>query len=635
MAISAKMDELYHEAMENFTKAVEAESENRQAASEDLRFYAGVQWPDVLRRAREMQGRPVLTFNRFPALCAQVINEARMGKVSLKVLPVDSGNDVEDAKVREGLIRAIEYQSSAEAVYESALEGAVTTGVGHFRIITDYANADTFDQDIFIKRIIDPFSVYWDVAATDYDKRDAKWCFVCSWIDEEEFERRYPKDEGNSGFEEFGAGDNHWAKDGLRRIAEYYYKEVETGEIWEVRAGNGETRVIRSEDVGLSKQDLEDNGIEILRTRKVERTKVYRCVLGGGKVLEKAQEIPSQYIPVIPVTGPEVVLDGKRHYWSLIRHSKDAQRLLNYQITTNVEKIALTPKTPTLMTPKQVLGFENYWAQANQANFSYLLYNPDPEAPGQPQRLQAANLNAAEIQLTQQADNELKATTGIFDASLGQPGNEQSGVAIEARQSEGDTSTYTWIDNLHRSIEHCGRIILDMIPRIYDVERTVRIVGKDESDEWVKINEEVIDPLTGQTMTRRNMVDGKYDIQVSVGPHTKTQRQEAQKNLLLLVQAMPQLVPVVADMVVETMDWDKAKDAAERIRMALGIGDGAQTAPPEPTQEEIDKLTEAQIDLANKKATLEGKQLINIQRKMELSGQGQPDFVAPPDSGMQ
>jgi hypothetical protein len=102
--------DLLEQARKRFALAVEAESENRKEALEDMRFRSGDQWPAEIRNAREQDRRPCLTINRLPQFSRQIINDIRQNRPSIKVNPVDDQADVETAKIQQGIIRHIEYQ---------------------------------------------------------------------------------------------------------------------------------------------------------------------------------------------------------------------------------------------------------------------------------------------------------------------------------------------------------------------------------------------------------------------------------------------------------------------------------------------------------------------------------------------
>lgn len=640
----SKDEKLLREARERFDNAQEHEKDNRDLAAEDLCFAAGDQWPEEVKRDREKDGRPCLTINRLPQFIRQVTGDARQNRPSIKVLPKDSNSDPDTARVYEGIIRQIEAASRATHAYITGLEHACGGGFGHWRVITEFADQDAFEQDIRIRRIHNPFSVYWDANATEYDRSDAMWCFVTEWISKEEFKRRYPGKAPDNWELTYGREDcRSWLRDedDFVRIAEYWCKKPIQKRIGMTEDG----RVIDLTDKALPP------GARIVRQRVVDTHQVVRYVLAGHTVLEEAKPWPGKFIPIVPCYGPEEFYDGQIRYLSIIRYAKDPQRQYNFWQSAITEKIALSPKAPYIGTPVMFEGFESVWATANTENNAYLTFNPDPEMPGyRPERNQPAAMNAAELTQSAQAIEDLKATTGIYDASLGAQGNETSGRAILARQAEGDTATFAWIDNLSRSIEHTGRILVDLIPRIYDTQRMVRILGEDGSSEFVPINAYVRDE-TGNPVLIHDLAAGKYDVEVSTGPSFSTRRQEAAASITEFVRAFPQAGPVLIPMIAKHMDWPESEKVSELMKKLAPPGlfeDGPQPQP-DPLQQiqmqrmmlELQKMqmemeTQAQkaeadsaytlaraqtemASLGNKAAEAEGQQIDNATKMLELA----------------
>lgn len=588
----SKHEKLLREARERFDNAQEHEKDNRDAATEDFCFAAGDQWPEEVKRTRERDGRPCLTINRLPQFIRQVTGEARQNKPAIRTIPKDGAADPETAKIYDGIIRQIEAASRASHAYITALEHACTGGFGHWRVVTEYADSDAFEQDIRIRRIHNPFSVYWDSNATEYDRSDAMWCFVTEWISKEQFERQYPKETPKDWELTYGRENcQSWLrdKDDFVRIAEYWKKEPVQKRIGMTADG---------QVIDLTDRELPP-GVQIVRQRMVDTHRVIRYVLAGHTVLEEAKEWPGKYIPIVPCYGPEEFYDGEIRYLSVIRYAKDPMRQYNYWQSSITEKIALAPKSPYIGTQKMFEGLEDTWARANDENYAYLPYNADPEAPGgAPQRNSPAPINQAELAQSAQAIDDLKATTGIYDASLGAQGNETSGRAIMARQQEGDTATFAWIDNLSRSIEHTGRILIDLIPRIYDTERMVRILGEDGSSEFVPINAYARDE-DGNPVLVHDLAVGKYDVEVSVGPSFTTRRQEAAASITEFVRAYPASAPVLIPMIAKHMDWPESDKVAELMKKLAppGLFEDENAAPPPPDPMQQMEMQKMQLEL--------------------------------------
>lgn len=638
-----KEEKILEEARERYEKGSSWWKDAFNAYEDDVSFLYGDQWPESVRKERELENRPCLTINRLPAFVAQVVSDMRQNSPTVQIHPIDDDSDPDTADVLEGLVRQIEYQSNADQAYDTAGETSVAGGLGAFRVVTEYSDDSSFDQDIQVKREVDPTKIIWDPAAKEYDKSDANWCFVEEYLTEDEFEDAYP-DAERSDWESDHRYDG-WLTDNGVRVVEYWCKKpdvkllamLETGETVDI---NG---------IPVFKQDGEQyintemGPIRVLRTREAESAKVVRYVLSGDAILEGPDEWAGKYIPIVPVMGPEYMVEGKPRYRSVIRYSKDSQRQYNYWQTTITEKVALAPKAPFIGTPKMFKGFERIWKKANTENRSFLPFNPDPTMPGgMPQRQQPAYVQQGEMAQAAQAIDDMKATIGMFDASLGNQSNETSGRAILARQSEGDSATFAWIDNQARSIRQLGRILVDLIPKIYDTERVVRIRGKDGAEDFAPINHQVYDPVADEVRIINDLSRGKYDVAVSVGPSYKTQRLEAANSLMQFVQAVPQAGQVAMDLIAKNMDWPGAEQLAERLKRVLPPGvlspeemqeAGIQPPQPDPMMqmEMQDKqlgVQNKQLDMQNKQMNMakdqldmRGKELDNAEKQLELAAQ--------------
>ena len=601
------------QARERFERAWAAERENRIEALDDLKFRAGEQWPENVKSERQAASRPTLTINRMPQFIRQVTGDIRQNKPAIKVRPVDGNSDPALARTISGIIRHIEQASDAAVAYNTAADGAATCGIGHFRIVTEYADDDAFEQDIRIRRIRNPFAVYWDPDAEALTREDARWCFVTERLPLEDFKARWPE-ASPVWFETNEARDelDRWWDGETVRIAEYWVKEPVTKKL--ALLESGETVSLD----GLGKKAVA--ALPVVRTREVETHKVVHYLLNGAEILEGPHDWAGRYIPVVPVCGEEVHIGDRVVRHGIIRYAKDPQRLYNYWRTTAAESVALAPKAPWLLTPRQLEGQKAKWESANKGNPPYLLYNPDPSAPP-PQRTVPAHPPVAMFQEAQIAVDDLKAVTGIHDASLGAQGNETSGRAILMRQRVGDVGTFVYIDNLARAIRHAGRILVDLIPRIYDTERTVRILGEDDNETFAVINQVALGP--DGPVVLNDLSAGKYDVEVVTGPSFSTKRIEAAESMMAFVQAVPSAAALISDLIARNMDWPGAEAIAERLKRALPPGVatdgpvGAETPPPDPAA--LLAAAQAQAGLAKTQAEIEGKQLDNAKKQLDLS----------------
>jgi hypothetical protein len=568
--------------------AMAAFSQTREDELDDLRFYAGSpdnqwQWPaDVLQTRGAVQGqtinaRPCLTINKLPQHVHQVTNEQRMNRPGIKVIPADDKADVDVADVFNGVIRHIEYISDADVAYDTACENQVSYGEGYIRLLTEYCDEKTFDQDIKIGRIRNSFSVYMDPMIQDPTGADARWCFVTEDLTKAEYERLYPDAAPISTLMSLGVGDQsiaQWIGENTVRIAEYFYIEYEKHTL-NLYPGNQTAFTGTPEDKTLRMMFGKP-----IRTREADRKKVKWCKINGYDILEE-REWAGAYIPVVRVVGNEFEVDGQMYVSGLVRNAKDAQRMYNYWVSQEAEMLALAPKAPFIGYGGQFEGYEQQWKTANTNNWPYLEVNPDV-TDGQgavlplPQRAQPPMASSGLLQAKAGAAEDIKSATGQYNASLGMTSNERSGKAILARQREGDIGTYHYVDNLARAIRHIGRQLVDLIPKIYDTERIARIIGEDGEPSTVKMNPMQEEPVKRIVDQEGVLIEkiynpsvGKYDVRVITGPGYATKRQEALESMAQLLQGNPQLWQVAGDLFVKNMDWPGAQDLAKRFKKTI------------------------------------------------------------------
>lgn len=579
MAKDTDTDDTLHRGRKAFERCSDAEKENRLEAVEDIRFSRlGEQWPEKIAKQREIEHRPCLTINKMPAFIRQVVNDARQNKPAIKVHPVDSGADPKTAEVINGLIRNIEYTSNADVAYDTAIEASVAGGFGYWRVGMDYAFDDSFDMDLTIERVSNQFSVYGDPDSTAVDSSDWNVAFVVEPMPRDDFKRKYKgkknaDDEAVSvDFDSDAWSDaDAWIDDENVMIAEWWQREEVEREI--VKLSNG--YVYAKEDIE-SDPDLQaglaTGTLQVVGSRVAKSYKVTQTIMTGADVLE-VNKWPGRYIPIVPVYGDEIIVEGKRYFQSLIHSAKDAQRMFNYWRTTSTELVALAPRVPWIGRKGTFDSDSERWNTANTQSHSYLEY--DGETP-QRQPLDVGPAAGA-LQEALNASDDMKAIIGIYDASLGARSNETSGKAIMARQREGDVATFHFIDNLSRAIRHTGRILIDLIPKVYSSERIIRIMGEDGTPKSVQIKGQEPAPELGPDgkpatngdgeiiAAIHNLTVGKYDLTVSSGPSFTTRREEVAMQMTEFIRAFPQAAPVVGDILAKNLDWPGADEIAERL----------------------------------------------------------------------
>ena len=599
-----KDDDLHAEGIKIYDYAVERDSHNRERYAEDIRFARlGEQWPEEIRKQRESEGRPCLTLNRMAAFIRQVVNDARQNKPAIKFHAVGDGADEWTAKVQDGLVRNIEYSSNADVAYDTAIDNAVSGNVGYIRITTDYAADDVFDQDIRIERIANSLSVVPDAYCFDADSANWNDAFVTEDYSVDAFKAKWPKADTAS-FEGDSRGDmaSGWmTDDGLVRVAEWWKRREVPATI--VKLSNGmivPAEKLEDEEFAAL---LEAQGITEVARRETRTMKVTQHLMNGCEILE-TNEWAGKYIPIVPVYGDEVIIDGRRHLFSMIHAAKDAQRNYNYWSTTSTEVAALAPKAPWI-APVGSFATDPNWATANTTNHPYLEYDVvDGSMP--PQRTPFAGPDAAAMQETGKAADDMKSIMGLYDASMGAQGNETSGRAILARQREGDTSTFNFTDNLSRGIRHAGRIMADLIPKVYTVARVIRTIQEDGSNRDVKVNQPT-EPLPEEAKDQQeqmvgitriyDLTSGKYDVTCESGPSFNTRRQEAAMQMTEFMHAVPGAGQVMGDLLAKNLDWPGADEIAERLKLLLPPQAQGQNPQLMQAQQVIQQLQQAMAQM--------------------------------------
>ena len=591
-------DPRIQEAVEFLKLANDSDTQNRQEALEDLKFGGGDQWPVELQNSRNLESRPVITVNKVDNYCRQVCNQQRQQRPRIKVHATNTHEDMVDAQVIQGIIRHIEVNSNAEHAYDNAFEYAVRMGWGYVRVRTDYVSEDSFDQEIFIDPVDNPFTVYFDPNSVAPDGSDADRCLITTMMPKKEFKKLYPEAsvDGGTSFTQRGTGDSQseWITKEDIRLAEYYYTVREKATLYQLSDGSSTF----AEDKDLFAR-LAMAGITVIDKRSSYKKTIKYCKLTANEVIEEGSWA-GRYIPIVPVYGRHLIVGDKRHKFGMIRYAKDPQRMYNFWQTSITEGVALAPKAKWLLAEGQDEGHENDWAQANIKSFPVLRYK-QTDIEGRPApvpvRLQPEPPQAGVMAAAAGVDNDIKTIMGVFDpAQLGQ-GNI-SGKALNGQQQQVDLTNFDYYDNLTRSIAHIGTICLDLIPKIYDTERVMRIIGDDGKPELLTVNQR---DATGRVLN--DMTVGQYDVVMDTGPGYDSKRQEAVANLGPILAADPALMEKIGDLYFRNQDFPGADVIADRL---------ATLNPLSNVDEHSDIPPQVQMQLAQAK-----KQVADMQQQME------------------
>jgi hypothetical protein len=599
------------EVQENLKLAIEEDRDNRKNALEDLEFVAveDAQWPSDVKAMRVSDRRPCITVNKMPAFISQVVGDQRLNRPSIKVVPVDDKGDPQVAETLSGWIKNVQNRSNADIVYDHGFEHAVTCGYGAMRVITDYVDDTSFNQDAYIEKIDNALSVYWG-KHSKYDCSDAEHCIIITDMLRGEYKEKYKKDPVP-----FNSGDSRFVKDWATkdtvRVAEYFKKVHSNKTIYLLEDG----RVVDK----LEEGDVKD------RSREVQQTKIMWYLVSGDAVLEYSEWVGKKYIPVVPIWGKELNVGGERVITSLIRNAKDSQRMFNYWSSVDTEVIAMQPRVPFIVTAGQIKGYETMWKESQNKNFPYLVINPDKEAPGWPKREAPPQASGAMLERLQNTDQEMRDTIGLQKASLGMKSNERSGKAIIERKREGDVGTFSFADNLSRSVKQLGRILVDIAPGILDTERVIRLGLDNGENKPVTVNQEVKD-VNGVVQRLNAPGVGEYDVVVATGPSFSTQRTEARESMAGFIQYYPNAAPLIGDLFAKNMDWPDAEEVAERLEYLLppevraekNVKRAEKNGQPPPEQQQQQPSPEEVFQMESNKVELKTDEVKLEQENVEL-----------------
>ncbi|MBS1091035.1 hypothetical protein JK208_05370 [Gluconobacter sp. Dm-74] len=628
--------DIISEVQKRYEEASGHTSQWRGRARDDLRFfhadaYNHAQWDDAVYQARAGtfggSPRPCLTINKTAQHVFQVENEARQSQMGVKVNATGFGSMAEAADAIEGIIRHIEYQSNAQQnAYACAIQGQVRTGLGWFHVVTDYVpGVDTFDQDFFIKSVPNSLSVYFDPSAREPDHSDQNWAMIVEEMDRSEFNKLYPGHEDVARDPLSGLqSDSDWVSDNTVRVATYYRRSEKKDTLWSVPpmpelnfpGGMMRQSVMPEALVAVCRENKAPS-------RPVTSHMVDKYVIAGNAVVAQGETVFS-LIPLIPMVGIETrATEGNdADYAGLVRALIDPQRMFNYTASAYVESVALQTKAPWLASAEAIEGYTNEWSQANTSNAAVLPYNAigeDGQPIPVPTRIEPPSGSTGHMQGMQSADQWMQMVTGQYQAEMGAPGNEKSGIAIQQRQRQSDTANYHYTDNQGMALRYLGRLLIDAIPRVYDTQRAVQSLGMDGTQTGVVIDPgmqtsaqvalppgpdgQTQQPPQGMSLEKQRQIDGailainptigRFDVEADVGPAFATRKQDAFNALTQVIQAAPALMGQIGDLVFQSADFPLADEIADRLKPASDdprLGQAQQTI--QQLQAQIGQLTQ-------------------------------------------
>ena len=601
-------DPVFTEAKRRFEYCQETEAYARDRFLDDLKFAEadadnGYQWPNDLRRSRDIEDRPCLTINITRQHNLQIINDSRQNKPSVRIRPTGGGASKEAADAYQDIVRHIEYISNAHSAYDKATGFQVKAGYGAWRVVTDYSSDESFDQEIYIRPINDPLSVYIDPDAQEADKSDANYAFIYRNFSKSIFETIYPQWKNELGSSPLGNDGDHWLSKDHVRVVEYFrriqvedelvnYKDPETSERVATRASKLAPEILETLKAPENQQLLQT------QTRIVWDTKV-EWYLIVGKEVKMSTSWLGKYIPIVVLIGEETIIEGTLDRKGHTRAIKDPQRIYNYWNSSAVEQVALQSKTPWTAPAAAIEGFETYWNTANRVNHSVLPWKHIDDEGGpipEPKRQMPPEMGQAYIQGLQISAQDIAKVSGQNEASFGQESNERTGRAIAERARRGQNATYHFIDNLSVAIRHTGKILLDLIPKVYDTQRLLRITAEDGSEYEMMIDPSAKQAFQAQRDSKGNVIArilnptmGNYEVESDIGPNYASRREEAWNAYSIILTQAPQLTGVIGDLLFRAGDFPFAEEAAARLKKMV-----PNQATGGPSQEVLELQTQLQ-----------------------------------------
>jgi len=626
-------EKIVTEAKERFTRCEEWESDSRRKFIEDLKFANGDpdngwQWDAAITTNRINDGKPCLTINKTRQHNLIITNDAKQNKPGVNIKPVGDGASYDAAQVFEGVVRHVEYLSNAEQAYDTASMFQVQGGIGYWRVVTDYVSDDSFDQDIFIRRVKNPMCVYLDPDITQVDGSDARFGFIFEDVDADQFKKEYPEESEYLADASFGVGGS-WAGRDKVRVCEYYRMEDRKDRLLAFAIPEGYERA--GDQIVVRESQMTDDQKAVYELVKdVEGAVVSRDIItdeimwykiAGNRVID-SRPWPGKYIPIVRIVGEETIIEGKLDRKGHTRAMKDAQRMYNYWASEATAQVALQTKTPYVAPAEAIEGFEEYWQKANTSNTAVLPWNnwtEDGKEVTRPLREQPPQMAAAYMQGMHICENQMMMSSGQYQSQFGENENATSGKAINERQRQGDTATYHFIDGLSVGIRFTGMILIDLIPKIYDTERVIRILAKDGTESHVQVNpkaeaayqsagtmpsDEQHDDVSRTVVAIFNPNVGRYEVESDIGPGYATRRQEAFNAMTQIAAQNENFMQVAGDLLWKSADFPLADELAERWSRIIPKNITGEAPAPEvqQMQQTIEQLQNTIVEL-NKKLT--------------------------------
>jgi len=580
----------HSECIKYLEEAQTTEHDNREKMREADHFLNkrdGMWDPEVIAKFSE---KPRFSFDECNPIVDDIMGEIGKLGFDIKVLPTDLGGEKETAEAYEGIIRRVETISKARLIYDAACRVMVGTGMSAWRVIADYRDGDSFQQDLMIKRVPNvQDSLWFDPNAQEQDMSDADHCWILSSMTYKAYKKKYPQGTGVSVGSDIRTQVYPYKKPHEVIIGEYLYKKEEMREL--ALMSDGRVFVI-DENFDKVKDELSQAGITIVKTRKRPYEVVYQKIFDGSDWLSDSKETVFCYLPVIPIYANFKISEGKVTYWGIVEKLMDAQRVLNYAESRKIEEGALAPRGKTWMTKSQAndpevrksLRTMNTNTEPVQF-YDHVEGHPPPAYQGAPQS------NPGLVEVSASTQNFIQRTSGVFDEARGTAPPQRSGYAIDLLQSKSDNPKKKFILAMETAMAHTCRVLIKAIPKVYDIEQELLVVNQDRTTDKVRVNFPVFDQQTQQIVILNDLKQGNYDVTCTMGPAFSTKQQETVTVLSEIAAIDPSILQIGSDILLSNISSPGIDQIAERKRMQM-VQSGV--IPPNQLTEEEKQMLQAQ-----------------------------------------
>lgn len=567
-----------------------ATSRLREEMRTDQKFASGNgnQWTAGDRSARANEGRPCLEINRIPQFLRQVGNQTRANRSQILIHPRAGEATVDIASAIQGLIRSVEVESDSDIAYDTATDNQLRNGLGFVRVLAEWSKTKSWEQVCRIARVPNPLACFWDPTIQDGLWADMRWMHIIQAFGKDDYDDRWGDISPYASLTEYATttqGVSDWTPEGKVIVAEYFTVSHERRTL--VQLSTGEALWAEEFDHFMEMWAATRPGEpfpQIAKQREAQVPTVRWCIHNGIDILEGNEDrtngrvLPGTRIPIFPVIGDEINIDGDVDIRGMVRDGRDPQRMYNYWSSSIAEAVSLAPKSPWVAVKGQVENYMDMWKDANRKAYSVLFYDAvsiDGHLAPAPQRNVVEPAIQAMVQGLMESDRDLKAVMGLYEPSLGERRSQgESGKAILAQQQQGMIANSNFFDNLQRTRRAVGRCLLEWIPVIYDVPRVLHLVKPDGRKASVVVyagpeNKPQENEFPAQITEIYDVGVGDFDVTVDTGPSYQTERQATEAWLLDLVKAVPGLAEIGLDLILENSDHEVGQQLAQRAKLAM------------------------------------------------------------------